>query len=294
MKSKIMISIIVRTCNEQKYLGECLNNIFNQDAKMKYEVIVVDSGSVDNTLNIANDYPVKIINIPKADFTFGRSLNTGCREAKGKILVFISAHCIPKTLHWLEKLIDPILAGRAQYSFSRQIGRTGISNPSEEMFFKKYYPEQKVTHVTDYFVNNASAALAADCWQKFHFNEELTGLEDLMLGKQLLNDGGSIEYVPVSVVEHIHEETWEQIKNRFEREAVALKEIEHSLAIGFSYSIVLFFRAFVKDLIYTRRLTFRVFRQIIKYRSAQYFGCFRGGQLSREAVRRRNKSYFYP
>lgn len=289
-----MISIIVRTYNEQKYLGECLSSIFNQDTKMRYDVIVVDSGSVDNTLNIANDYPVKIINISKADFTFGRSLNTGCRAATGRILVFISAHCIPKTPNWLEKLIDPILAGRAQYSFSRQIGRTGITNPSEEMFFKKYYPEQKVSHVTDYFVNNASAAVAADCWQKFHFNEELTGLEDLMLGKQLVNDGGSIEYVPDSMVEHIHEETWEQIKNRFEREAVALKEIEHSLAISFDDSIVLFFRALLKDLACIRRVTFGVCLQVLKYRSAQYFGCFRGGRLSREVVRRRNQSYFYP
>lgn len=75
-------SIIIRTFNEGRHLGRLLDSILAQEYCNR-EIIVVDSGSTDDTLAIAARYPVKIITIRKEDFSFGYSLNVGCKNAAG-------------------------------------------------------------------------------------------------------------------------------------------------------------------------------------------------------------------
>ena len=64
----------------------------------------------------------------------------------------------------------------------------------------------------DFFCNNANAALTRDAWELFKFDEELTGLEDMHLAKQLREKGLEIGYVSSAPVYHIHDETWLQTK----------------------------------------------------------------------------------
>ena len=110
-----MISIIIRTLNEEKYLSECLDRICGQVIDDDLEIILVDSGSTDETLSIAQAYDLIIREIKKEDFTFGRSLNLGCQASQGSILVFLSAHCIPYDRHWLRNLVAPLKSKIANY-----------------------------------------------------------------------------------------------------------------------------------------------------------------------------------
>ena len=88
------VSIIVRTCNEERWIGHCLGAIFSQDFD-NFEVILVDNNSVDNTIEVAKRYPVTaIVKIDK--FFPGKALNLGVRASTGNYIVCISAHCIPK------------------------------------------------------------------------------------------------------------------------------------------------------------------------------------------------------
>jgi len=75
------ISVVVRTYNEEKWIGLCLDKIFSQKVDDDIEVIVVDSQSTDRTVEIAKEYDTKIITIPKKEFTYGRSLNLGISHA---------------------------------------------------------------------------------------------------------------------------------------------------------------------------------------------------------------------
>ena len=92
---KILVSVIIRTLNEEKYLSELLNEIKNQSNSFIIETIIVDSGSTDKTLVIAKSFDTRVVHIKKEDFSFGRSLNLGCENAMGDFFVFISGHCIP-------------------------------------------------------------------------------------------------------------------------------------------------------------------------------------------------------
>ena len=76
-------SIIIRSYNEEEHIGRLLQGIFEQSVK-NIEVIIVDSGSRDNTLKIARTFPVIIHEINPREFSFGRALNLGCHAASGE------------------------------------------------------------------------------------------------------------------------------------------------------------------------------------------------------------------
>ena len=72
-KSSSKISIIIRALNEEKYLPECLQKISEQNYKGEIEIILVDSGSADSTVEIAKAYGSKVVFITKQDFSYGKS-----------------------------------------------------------------------------------------------------------------------------------------------------------------------------------------------------------------------------
>jgi glycosyltransferase involved in cell wall biosynthesis len=86
-----MISVIVPSLNEEKYISATLKSLKNQDIREKYEIIVSDGGSKDRTLDIAKKFADKIV---IADRGISRGRNAGARIAKGDILMFVDADTI--------------------------------------------------------------------------------------------------------------------------------------------------------------------------------------------------------
>lgn len=155
----MLASIIIRTYNEARHLPELLQNITEQQQRtVEHEIIIVDSGSTDETLAIAKKFNTKIINIEKETFTFGKSLNYGCRVASGEYLAFISGHCVPKNKNWLEQLVEPLLHEDVAYTYGRQLGND-TSQFSECQIFNKYFPKTSSIPQDGFFCNNANAAL---------------------------------------------------------------------------------------------------------------------------------------
>ncbi len=283
-------SVIIRTYNEQTHLEELLVAISNQNCKFEYEIIVVDSGSTDNTLNIIKKFDTKIIHLKKEEFSFGHSLNLGCKASTGEYLVFISGHCVPENEKWLHQLIEPLVAGTADYTFGTQKGRD-TTKFSEYQIFEKYFPNKPHRSGDLVFCNNANAAIKKDVWRKYTFNETLTGLEDIYLSQQLINDGGKVEYVPSSSVYHIHDESWSQILNRYEREAIAIAKIAPNLNINFSDMIYFICNAIYVDLKIAskKKILIRNLLSIVMFRCLQYYGSYRGNILGRKC-----NLYMYP
>lgn len=288
-------SIIIRTYNEGRYLPELLHAVRRQNIALLKEVIVVDSGSTDDTVRIATDFGCRIIHIHKEDFSFGRSLNVGCQAATGDVLVFISGHCIPIESHWLEALLTPIAAGTVVWTYGRQVGNES-SRFSERQLFAKHYPGTSQIPQKGFFCNNANSALLKTVWESYSFNEELTGLEDMHLAQRLVKEGMSLGYVAEAGVFHIHTETWSKVKTRFEREAVALQRIMPEVHISFWD----FIRYVASSLLFDcgealkQRSLVRNAGSIISYRTAQYWGSYRGNHLHRKLSRTVKERYFYP
>ena len=106
-------SIIIRAYNEEKHIGRLLEGIKQQTVK-DVEVILVDSGSTDSTVAIAESFGARVVRIPSAEFTFGRSLNFGIKAAKRELIVIASAHVYPVYPDWLETLLRPFQDDRSR------------------------------------------------------------------------------------------------------------------------------------------------------------------------------------
>ena len=244
-----LLSIVIRTYNEARHLPALLDMIARQETgSVKVETIVVDSGSTDDTLIIAKQHRCRVVHVHRDQFTFGRALNLGCAAAAGEALVFISGHCIPVKAHWLAALMQPLADGHVAYAYGRQIGNAD-TRFSERQVFAKYYPIQTRIPQRGFFCNNANAVLLCRTWESFHFDEELTGLEDMALAQRLVNTGERIAYAADASVYHLHDETWPQIARRYHREAMALQKIMPEVHVRWIDALRYFGNAVGNDLI---------------------------------------------
>lgn len=289
-------SLVVRTLNEARYLPELLAMVARQQTGgIEVETVVVDSGSTDGSTEIARRAGCKLMHIRRHEFSFGRSLNIGCEAATGDLLVFVSGHCIPTDEHWLRQLCAPLIEGSAHYTYGRQIGGP-TSRFSECRIFEKYYPAVSAVPQEGFFCNNANAALPKAVWQQFRFDEELTGLEDMELAKRMVDAGRRIGYIAEACVTHHHDETWPQVRRRFEREAIALQKIMPQFHVGLADTARYILRSVLRDVRSARVAPSPrdgLYR-IARYRFEQYVGAYRGNHLHRRMSRQEMDRYFYP
>jgi rhamnosyltransferase len=293
-----MVSIVIRTYNEQKHLEELLTAIKSQNYT-DYEIIIVDSGSTDKTLEIAKNFKCKIVNIKKEDFSFGYSLNKGIAAAKGDFCVFVSGHCIPINYDWLDNLIKPFEDENVAISYGRQIG-VESSKFSEHMIFNSWFPEESVKKQLTSFCNNANSALRKSVWKKIaKYDEKVSGLEDLVLAEYLLKTTPYyLSYVADSVIYHIHDETYSQIRHRYEREAVTFSSIFYNEKFTFFHFLELTSRNIFSDLRSLWKSNAFKFRlnnivSIFRFRYNQFLGTRKGYKINkRNKVLR--KRFYYP
>lgn len=292
----MLTSVVIRTYNEERHLDELLTQLGRQSCRRTaLELVLVDSGSTDRTLDIAQRHGCRITHIASEDFTFGRSLNVGCEFANGDLLAFVSGHCVPVNEDWLDQLVAPLLDGQADYVYGRQLGY-GPTKFSERCHFEKWFPEYSKIPQQDFFCNNANAALTREAWARFRFDEELTGLEDMFLARQLFESGGRVAYVASAGVHHIHDESWRQVRLRYEREAIALQRIMPEVHFSLLDFLRYYARALVSDMGAARRAGLMPGKagEIALFRLMQYWGTWRGNHEHRKLSASRKHNYFYP
>lgn len=291
-------SYVIRTLNEAMYLRELLAALSNQKIEChEYEIVVVDSGSEDGTVEIAKEFNANIVSIQRSEFTFGRSLNLGCNASKGDILFFISGHCIPVDNKWALELAKPIINQECIYAFGKQIGAR-TTKFSEHQIFHKNFPDHAINSTCEigFFCNNANSALLKDTWLNTNFDEDLTGLEDLDLAKKLTASGFKLSYQNNACVYHIHDESYSQIFMRYKRESIALKKIMPEI----HFHIIDFLRYTLSSIFFDlitaakSKLLWNEIFGIFTFRFLQYYGTLQGYQGHGNVTKATKDSFFYP
>ena len=218
------VSIVIRTYNEARFLPDLLDAI-KQQRHDRFETIVVDSGSIDGTLEIAAKEVSKVLHLQSRDFTFGYSLNIGIQSASGRLIVIVSAHTLPLDENWLAKLVEPLYDEKIAMTYGRQIG--GRSSKFSEIrdMQRTFGTKRRVLKPPRFFANNANSAIRKNLWQKHPFDETLLGLEDIEWAKHWMKRGYQVVYEPQAALYHIHEENWRQVRRRYFREGVAARRI---------------------------------------------------------------------
>ena len=287
-------SIVIRAYNEEQHIGRLLTGISQQTVK-NLEIILVDSGSTDATVSIAEKFPVKVVHINSEDFTFGYSLNTGIEAASGEFIVIASAHVYPVYEDWLEKLLEPFEDGKVALSYGKQRG-AATTKYSEHQFFRQWFPEIPNFKQSYPFCNNANAAIRRELWESRPYDETLTGLEDLAWARKIMDEGFRVAYAADAVIIHVHDETPPQVFNRFKREAMAFKYIFPQEEFRFRTLIRLFLTNLLSDWgqAIKERTFFRVAWSVVWFRWLQFYGTYRGYRQSGPVTGQLRRVFYYP
>jgi rhamnosyltransferase len=292
----LKISIIIRCFNEEEHIGKLLTGIEHQDHK-DVEVIVVDSGSTDSTVAIASKFDTHIIKIKPEDFSFGYALNVGCEAASGNILLFGSAHVYPLYQDWLSKMAAPFITDeKVALVYGKQRG-DHRNKYSEHQIFKQWFPDKSNYNQQIPFCNNANCAVRTTLWENQPFDELLTGLEDLDWAKKIQNKGYKLVYEAQATIIHVHEEKATNIRNRYKREAIALKKINQDSSFSFMTMVRLLVINIAHDLrqSFTDGKLLTYYGEIFMFRYNQFIGTYAGHKETETKLNDKLRTkYYYP
>ena len=288
------VSAVIRAYNEEQHIGRLLSGLDQQTVKLD-EIILVDSGSTDNTAAIAEAAGCKVVQIAKNEFSFGRALNKGCAAATGDVLLVASAHVYPLYDSYVGHMVSAFDHDRVGIAYGRQVGddRTKFS---EARIMSKWFPDKNIWDQGHPFSNNANAAVLKSVWQESPYDETLTGLEDLDFAKKALTRGWKVAYVADAPVVHVHEESWSITRNRYRREAIAYRRIidgaEMSLlrALGLALTNI---AGDYKEVIKMHRFSGNLV-SIPLFRSAQFIGAWEGFRTPDHLSARLLDRFYYP
>ena len=270
------VSVIIRCLNEARHLPKLLDSLAHQTLKPS-EVIVVDSGSTDNSVEISRSKGARVVHIQPEQFSFGRSLNLGARNASGDIMIIVSAHTYPASDRWLEWLTVPFENPAIALTYGGQHGEER-SKFSEQQIFKQWFPEESSQNQDHSFCNNANAAVRRSVWLTMPYDEEIPALEDIHWAKRAKERGFRIAYVANAAIVHVHEESYGQVYRRYRREAMGMRMIFPWERMSVGQAASLAFNAVISDMKQARKenILGSMAGSILRFRAAQYWGTYRG------------------
>ena len=230
----IECSISILTKNEERNVGRCLEAVYSQKGVGAFEVVLVDSGSTDATLQIARCFPVHIEQIPPESFHYARTRNFAAGLGKGRILINLAGDAVPASDRWLHKMLANFEDPGVGAVYGRQLPKPG-STTERQVTFEAVYGDQKI--VKDparrngmgyhfYHFSDVNAAIRRSVWEKTPFPEHLKTFEDLGIAKSILEGGWKIVYEPEAAVFHSHDYTALQLLKRYFDIGYTLRRLE--------------------------------------------------------------------
>lgn len=217
------ISLIIRTWNEAAHIQETLNAAYEQTF-IPDEIIVVDSGSSDGTIDKLSGYDVELIQIPHEQFTYGYALNIGAQHARGDFLISLSAHALPVNPLWLRNLVRPLMTDLTTAgTSSHQLPFKNQSLESYLVFWQTLYKWGLKTPIVErYLFSNACSAIRSHLWRQTPFDETVDICEDHQWAIKMQRKGYHIAYASNSLVYHSHQMVALAVARRRFRELRAL------------------------------------------------------------------------
>jgi len=213
----LFLSVIVPARDAAQTLGDCLRGLRSQTlGSDRYEVIVVDDGSSDDTFRIGEAGADRLIHQPPSGPAAAR--NTGARAARGELLVFTDADCTP-TPDFLERLSaafqnPEIVAAKGAY---RTEQRRLVPRFVQQEYQHKY--DRMARQATIDFIDTYAAAYRRRVFLEnggFDVSYPTASVEDQELSFRLAGKGYRMAFVPTAIVLHRHDRSMaEYIRRKF-------------------------------------------------------------------------------
>ncbi len=215
------VSVIIRTKNCANIIGQTLKALFSQHYK-DFELIVVDSGSTDQTLDIVEEFPCTVVHMPPEEYLSGRSLNLGASHARADLLVFQNSDTVPLSPDALGNLVAALDDPKVDAAFGRQVPRPEAWS-WVRLEVSSAFPDADETPRWIPFAAPFSA-MRKSVWEEHPFFEDAWGSEDTEWGYWARANSKRIRYVKEARVMHSHNHNLRQLYGRLftEGEALAL------------------------------------------------------------------------
>jgi rhamnosyltransferase len=214
-------SVIIPTLNGGPRFRQVLEGIAAQRTPLKYEIVVIDSGSRDDTLAMAREFGARVLTTSTQKFNHGTTRDAAIETCDCEAAILLVQDAIPQGDQWLEALVRPLLEDdEAAGAFSRQLpipgGNpildqrlagwiAGKDEPRRQTLaprdWQELTPFERLERVA---FDNVSSAIKRSCWQSHPFGHRPFG-EDLAWSTWAIQSGYAIRFEPLSVVEHSHD-----------------------------------------------------------------------------------------
>ncbi|HET7480360.1 MAG TPA: glycosyltransferase family 2 protein [Rubrobacteraceae bacterium] len=220
--SSLQVSVVIPTYNAGSGFEELLRRISAQKGDFERELILIDSGSTDGTVELAERYGAVVRRVPQEDFNHGATRNLGISHARGRYVALTVQDAVPLDESWLAAMVENLErdervavvygrhvprpdAGPLTRALVKGLASAGLERRVQEIRDPNEYealrPQEKRRTAA---FDNVSSCLRRSVWEEFPF-EKTSFAEDLRWGKRVVEAGYRIVYEPCSVVVHSHE-----------------------------------------------------------------------------------------
>jgi rhamnosyltransferase len=240
----IEVSVVVPVLDAAEHLPQLFAALQAQRPRPPDEIVIIDSGSTDDTIRLAEAQPnVRLVSIES--FTHGGARNLGARFARGRFVVFLSQDARPQGDDWLERLLSSFLDEGVVAAFSRQVPYASAS-PMERFFLQVWFPpgapvrrdgSAGTDRLEKVFFSNVSAAYRRSALLDMPFDEGLIMAEDQDWARTALRGRGATVYRPDSAVLHSHDYDLSTVLRRYFDTAYAFSRIFPDHGLGNSMSL---------------------------------------------------------
>lgn len=220
-----LVSVVIPTLNAGTNFARLLEALKGQRVSGDVEIVIVDSGSRDETLKIARAAGTQVLTIPHRQFNHGQARNYAIQVSKGEFVALTVQDALPTDDYWLEKLLAPLIEHKeiaGSYGLQVAYPNAGLLARARSALwaethcsyvvkaletpdrFSELTPRQRLELIE---FDNVTSCIKRKVWEEVPFPKRNYG-EDMAWAKEVLMRGYRIAFVPTAQVWHCHERGW--------------------------------------------------------------------------------------
>ena len=216
-------SVLILTKNEARNIGQCLDVVFSQEWLTQPEVILIDSQSSDQTIEVASRYPLQLYRLAAEAFHHARTRNLAAELAQGEYLVYLAADALPCSAGWVAALLRNFSDATVGAVYGRHVPRPEASIERRAVLDTMYGDTRQVKSAARRaelgyrycHFSTVNCAIRKTVWRQTGFPQDMNVCEDVAIAARILNAGWKIVYEPDAAVYHSHDFTSVRLFRRY-------------------------------------------------------------------------------